>query len=127
MPLVRHSLASWCKSSIINSQFIDARGSTGTRYITLFLGKEEEIIRTWDDSELIYYVKTSKYFSEVIDKLGLSRSDDIYSHIRKHINRLKLDTSHFSRPNANRPKKSARKFEEYLVENAKQEQFCSSW
>lgn len=52
-------------------------------------------MRKWTDEQLIKSVKTNDTMIGVIRSLGLSESGGNHVSIRKHINRLNLDTSHF--------------------------------
>lgn len=52
-------------------------------------------MKTWTNEQLIDAVKTSKKFVEVAQKLGLTNLGSNYNTIKKYINQLNLDTSHF--------------------------------
>ena len=52
--------------------------------------------RGWTDNNLKVAVKESIAMSEVFTRLGLSQSAGNYPSIAKHVERLQLDTSHFT-------------------------------
>lgn len=53
--------------------------------------------RTWDDEDLIRAVESSTNYRDVLRKLSLAPAGGNHAHIKKHIARLGLDTSHFGR------------------------------
>jgi Zn finger protein HypA/HybF involved in hydrogenase expression len=52
-------------------------------------------MKTWTNEDFINAVKSSKKFIEVAQKLGLTNLGSNYKTIKKYIEELKLDTSHF--------------------------------
>lgn len=53
--------------------------------------------RSWSDRDLITAVNESFFISDVLTKLGLAVRPGNYDTINKHINRLGIDKSHFSK------------------------------
>lgn len=51
--------------------------------------------RTWEDIQLIEAVSQSTSMGQVLDKLKLHRTGGNYTSLRRHINRLRLNTSHW--------------------------------
>lgn len=52
--------------------------------------------RKWTDEQLIEAVKTSKSYSQVIQKLGLKLCGGTHAHIKLNIRKLGLDTEHIT-------------------------------
>lgn len=73
--------------------------------------------RKWTDQELIDAVNNSYSIPQVMHALNLAIAGGTHSNIKKHIQRLNLDTSHFKGQGWNR---GNRKFsiEKILVENS---------
>lgn len=81
--------------------------------------------RIWTDQELVDAVSSSKTYKEVMYKLGLNGSHGGNSRhiIKKHINRLNLDTTHFDltgRVGVARGHKRRKWLEQYLIKDAPQ-------
>ena len=73
--------------------------------------------RKWSDKELQEAVRTSVSYSSALKKLGLSVSNGNYRVVKLHINRLKIDISHFVRTfKQNRHQRI--KLEDILIENS---------
>ncbi len=53
--------------------------------------------RTYTDAELIEAVPLAKNMSDVLRRLGLSTKGRNHASVRRHIERLGIDTSHFRR------------------------------
>ncbi len=51
--------------------------------------------RTWDDEQLKNSIVTAKTVADVLRDLGLTVRSSNYVAVKKHINRLQLNTSHF--------------------------------
>jgi len=52
--------------------------------------------RTWTEDQLKTAVKSSRSLRETIQSLNLAVAGGSYCHIRSHIDRLQLDTSHWN-------------------------------
>lgn len=78
------------------------------------------IKRTWSDQDLIAAVKSANCLAAAIDTLGLVRGGS-YKSIKAHIDRLKIDTSHFLSPSEllqiTRSKRKSKSKEELFIEN----------
>jgi 5-methylcytosine-specific restriction endonuclease McrA len=74
-------------------------------------------IKSWTDEQFVEAVASSTTQKEVILKLGLKPSGGTYQHVKRHIARLNLDTSHFLGQSSNRGKipRNRRTAEEILV------------
>lgn len=55
------------------------------------------LVRSWVESDLIEAVKVSDSISEVVRRLGLKCVGGNHGTVRRHVARLGLDTSHFTR------------------------------
>jgi len=53
--------------------------------------------RSWTDAQLIEAVNTSSSLTEILIKLSLRPAGGAHSHIKKHIQRLNLDITHYSK------------------------------
>jgi HNH endonuclease len=51
--------------------------------------------RIWSDEDLARAVALSTTVAELVGRLGLKSKSGAYLHLRKHVERLELDTSHF--------------------------------
>lgn len=54
------------------------------------------MIRTWNDTNLSIAVANSRSVAEVLKFLGLKPTGGNYDSMRRHIDRLQLDCSHFA-------------------------------
>ena len=83
--------------------------------------------RTWQTADLLEAVKNSTSRRQVLYKLGLREAGGNYSQIKKYIEELKLNTSHFTGAGWSRGLKGIGKprysLEEILVENSYYQSF----
>lgn len=54
-------------------------------------------MKSWTNEQLIEAVKTSTYFSQILDKLNINKNGGNYCWIKKYIQKLQLDTSHLTK------------------------------
>jgi hypothetical protein len=75
--------------------------------------------RTWTDEQLIESISTSSTISEVVRKVGLkSCNSGNHQTIRRKINELQIDTSHFHENSYGKINNTPRKLSDILVENS---------
>lgn len=78
---------------------------------------------TYTEKQLTQAIRTSFTYSEVLEKLNLRKSGSSYTHIKKVIKKLNLNTDHFDRYYKNRNTNNCHfvtkeiLFEKYLIKN----------
>lgn len=74
--------------------------------------------RKWSDTELVEAVKNSQSIAGVLRTLGLAYAGGSYTNIKNHIERLNLDTSHFTGQSWSRGTIQDRTLDQFLVEGS---------